>query len=354
MEDDTSTLSFDKQSRKLYCPLGDRTEGTDPLDAVLSHVPWRLKSDNKTDSNDGVLSHLPTYNYLDLRRQQNEAWASGRLKEGNSLIFQDPEQAEHLFKQGLDLVPDNVDLLVSYGHLLLRSKRFALATAKFHRALEVDPEFLEAKEGLNRVRLQQNMSLQQSARSQAPTTTIARESAMLNDVLFERSQRANSVTRQEEIDQVVDTAEDQSVDSSRRNRKKRKNRRKKRRHRHKKRKRHRSRSPSYSSASSDESSSSFDSYRKHKKRRKRHNSSPSPGSPPDSKIAGEAPGGDGGNEAKRKRDEFPSHPGSPNSSVDDESPRDARHQKHRKRPKHSHSKSKHKKRKHRRREDSAS
>ena len=358
MESDTTADPLDELTRNLYCPLalGDKTEKIEPLDSILSHVPWRLKSISKQDSNARALPQLPTYNYLDLRRQQNEAWAAGRLKEGNSLIFQDPQQAESLFKQGLDLVPSHVNLLIAYGKLLARTQRFSQATVKLQRALELDPECAHAKESLNRVTLQSKAFLQQSLRKQAPTTAVARESAIYSDVMFERSLRENSATRQEDLEEDAQAANDETVESTRDDRAKRKKQRKKRRHRRKKkRKRRRSRSPSYSSDSSSDYSSSSDSYKKAKRRRKqRPTASLSPASPLDSALADDVPTEDEDRKSVRV-DTRPSVSDSPSSSVDDESSREARHRKHKKRRKESHSKkSKRKKRRHRRRDDSES
>jgi tetratricopeptide (TPR) repeat protein len=291
------TISLDELSRRLFSPYeipkpaGDEAE---PSDQSLSYIAWQLKQSHA--NNDRSSSSFPTFSYLDLRRQQNTAWATDRLTEGNAILFEDPRKAENLYKQGLDLVPDHVELLVGYGKLLAQTKRRPLALAKFLRALEVDPSCISAKENLERVRQHEILLRQESRKVAAP---VLRESSAFQDVLLERS-----LAQEAPVEEEHKFTEEELREDERKHKKRRK--------KHKRRKRGRSPSPTPSSSSGD---ASEDSSRRNKKR-KRNRPSPSLSS---------------------AREE---------GSLEDNSSREERrrHRKHRKHHKHR-SKRKHKKRK---------
>ena len=291
-------ISLDELSRRLFSPYeipkpsGDEA---DPSDPSLSYITWKLKQENVVN-NDGLSPSFPLFSYLDLRRQQNTAWATDRLTEGNAILFEDPRKAESLYKQGLDLVPDHVELLVGYGKLLAQTKRRPLALAKFQHALEVDPDCISAKENLERGRQHEILLRQESRKVAAP---VLRESSAFQDVLLERS-----LAQEAPVEEEQEVTEEELREDERKHKKRRK--------KHKRRKRGRSPSPTPSSSSDD---ASEDSSRRNKKR-KRNRRSPSLSS-----VHEENPLEDNSSREERRR-----------------------HRKHRKHHKHR-SKRKHKKRK---------
>jgi tetratricopeptide (TPR) repeat protein len=252
-----SGISLNELSRRLFSayeipkPSGDEA---DPSDPSLSYIAWTLKQENVVN-NDESSSSFPPFSYLDLRRQQNTAWATDRLTEGNAILFEDPRKAENLYKQGLDLVADHVELLVGYGKLLAQTKRRPLALAKFQRALEVDPDCISAKENLERARQHEILLRQESRKVAAP---VLRESSAFQDVLLERS-LAQEVPGEEEQEIIEEEWREEESKH------------KKRRKKHKRRKRGRSPSPTPSSSSDDVSEDSS----RRNKRRKRNRPSPS-------------------------------------------------------------------------------
>jgi tetratricopeptide (TPR) repeat protein len=301
-------ISLNELSRRLFSPYeipkpsGDEAGPSDPS---LSYIAWKLKQDiGANNDKSSSSSTFPLFSYLDLRRQQNTAWATDRLTEGNAILFEDARKAENLYKQGLDLVPDHVELLVSYGKLLAQTKRRPLAITKFQRALKVDPDCVSAYENLERARQHEILLRQGSRKVAAP---VLRESSAFQDVLLERS-LAHEAPAEEEEQEVT---EGELRDDERKHKKRR-------RKKHKRRRRGRSPSPTPSSSSDDASESSS---RRDKKRKRNHPS-------PSLSSAGEE------------------DPHEYNSSREER----RRHRKHRKHHKHR-SKRKHKKRK---RSDSSS
>jgi tetratricopeptide (TPR) repeat protein len=254
-------------SRRLHCPVEILEENAEAPEGSLSYIPWSLKRPTQKENNNDPSSgddhkqqqkSFPLVSYLDLRIHQNVAWANDRLQEGNALAFCDPAKAESLFQQGLDLVPDHVDLLVGYGNLLAQAKRRPLAILKLQCALEIDPNHVGAKEQLERVQLQQQ-SLLRRQQERNNVVPVARESSVYQDVLMERSLALDSLPQEPE-DQDEDEENNSSGD--RRKESSRKHHHKK----HHKKRRKRSRSPS---TSSDDETSSDSSYAKRKKRKKR-------------------------------------------------------------------------------------
>jgi tetratricopeptide (TPR) repeat protein len=298
----TKIAALENLSRRLHDPsvlsTASATESESP-EGALSFIPWKL---NIIDGNTRELQDaFPSFSYLDLRREQNIAWATDRLAEGNALLFEDPQQAENSYIQGLDLVPDHVELLVAHGKLLAQSKRIALAIIKFQRALEVDLECASAKENLERVQTQQARLRHQFSRtiSASASAPVARESSMLQDVLLERALlMEDSTTRLDDEEDKKDEEDDVVQHDDKHSRKHRK--------KHKKQKRSRSPSTSYSSSSEDSC----------------------------------------GKRKKSKRSRASSHSPSLSSSDDDSSSREDRRRR-RKHRKHSRSKRKHEKRKRR-------
>lgn len=263
-----SAPSLEDLARRLHCPIDLLPEKPE---TSLSHIPWILEqvgptgtkidksnADSKEEQQDTSPS-FPAISYLDLRRRQNMAWANDRLQEGNKEIYSNPTKAETLYQQGLDMIPDHVDLLVAFGKLLANTKRRLSAISKFQRALELEPDHAGAMEQLKKVQLQQSLLVRKEGkRNNLP---VARESSAYQDVLMERSLALDSLPLES------DEAEDKTFDvdrkaSSRKHKKHRKRRRKRK-----------SYSDESSSSSEDQSSSDKASseHARRKKRRKRKN-----------------------------------------------------------------------------------
>ena len=110
---------------------------------------------------------FPSYSYLDLRRRQNEAWANQRLEEGNKVCFVDPTKAEELYEQGLELVPDHVELLVAQAKLWshpsvarVHPEKVAEAVAQLRDVVSrLDPGHKAARQHLER--MEQHLTRQQ-------------------------------------------------------------------------------------------------------------------------------------------------------------------------------------------------
>lgn len=284
-ETENNIPSIAEISRRLYCPLENLEEEDDAVtpEASLSHIPWVLKQQqpqlkefsNASATLDGNLykaangCSFPEFSYLDLRRRQNTAWANDRLQEGNELFFSDPGKAESLFKQGLDLVPDHVDLLVGYAKFLAQTtKRRPLAIQKLERALEIDPNHEPAKEQLTRVQMQLQALLRRQ-KQQNNIVPAVRESSVFQDVLMERSLASDSLpASQPDFGQGETENASNSSKSHERHQKESSS----RKHHHKKHhKKRRKRTYSSSSSSSSDDEASSESYSKRKKRRKRKN-----------------------------------------------------------------------------------
>ena len=101
-------------------------------------VPWRVVN------SEGKEVRVPSY--LDLRRQQNEAWAEDRLVEGVALAkSRDFQKAEECYQQGLEIHPDHSNLLTAYGALLANKGDKRKAIELLDKALRVDPDHEQAK-----------------------------------------------------------------------------------------------------------------------------------------------------------------------------------------------------------------
>lgn len=289
-------------SKKMHCPMdykkkipflyhSDDGRLKAAPESSLSYIPWRLKiadddvSDDKpVDGNrpsetepstaeaTAVLK-FPAWTYLDLRRRQNNSWASDRLKEGNELLFINPTKAETKFLEGLDLVPDHVDTLAAYAKLLMTNNDFSSAESKLKLALETDPDHKQAqkvqlelnrkKEG--RIRMLQQQQRQKELLRNVPTRDfltsrniqVSNGNSIYSDVLMERA-----LTMGDDEQDAVEKSGNHSDDSeqsrqrrSRKSRKERKRSKKKKRKRRRKKRRHRY----YSSDSEDDGSSHSDS-----------------------------------------------------------------------------------------------
>lgn len=127
----------------------------------ISHIPWRIAYESTNNDNNSAddstaaainggehRTVLLKESYLDLRRQQNIAWAEDRLVEGISLAKHSKtyRAAEKCYQQGLEVVPDHAPLHVAYGALVgSQEGRRDEALQMFDRALKIDPECANAQ-----------------------------------------------------------------------------------------------------------------------------------------------------------------------------------------------------------------
>jgi len=113
----------------------------------LSGIPWKLTT--KTDTDTPTVYYPDNTDYLQLRRQQNLAWSQQRLCEGIQYAKNNEyEKAADCYKQGLELVPNQVDLLVAYGALQANVDKFESATKLLRVALQHDPTHVNAQKYL--------------------------------------------------------------------------------------------------------------------------------------------------------------------------------------------------------------
>lgn len=108
---------------------------------LLTHIPWTLVGHGDDDD-----PHFPKASYLDLRRQQNQAWAEERLVQGIDLAKNPAtrSQAEGIYQQGLEVCPYHSNLLTAYGALLANLGRTAEAIETLDKAIQVDPDHEQA------------------------------------------------------------------------------------------------------------------------------------------------------------------------------------------------------------------
>ncbi|KAL3940152.1 MAG: hypothetical protein SGBAC_005246 [Bacillariaceae sp.] len=293
-QDAHDTLSMSDLSIRMHCPINykvtlpflysinDEGKTNDAPESSLSYIPWRLRmmeescekgeTNGETDGDKPSVDSpteddlvFPSSTYLDLRRQQNNSWASDRLKEGNEVLFINPNKAETKFLEGLDLVPDHADLLTAYAKFLMMNNDFAAAETKLKHALETDPdhklaqktqlELVRKKEG--RIRMgQQQQQQQQQILQDAPKSDflasrnveMAKGNSIYSDVLMER---ALAMGDNDDADDG-----DAASDNSSRSRRRKKSAKKDRKRKKKKKKPRRKRRRRYYSSESGEDVSS--------------------------------------------------------------------------------------------------
>eukprot|EP00980_Cylindrotheca_fusiformis_P020742 scaffold7745_cov103-Cylindrotheca_fusiformis.AAC.3 len=287
----TGILSLSELSLRLHCPVDYRQvlpriseDMKKHPETSLSYIPWKLNqpsaalNDTTTSKKDAVERSLPgkttatknnpseekqqhiffpSYSYLDLRRQQNTRWASGKHKEGMEHFFINPTKAESKFLEGLDLVPDHVDLLASYGKLLLSNDKFVSAETKLRRALSIDPNHRLAKEQLDRLERRQALVEGRERKKKdielSRKIKVVRESSVYNDVLMERA-LASGCDDDDDGDknaQEEDSSRRINREDKKRSRRSRKDSKRKKKKRRKRRRRYYSSSSASSSVSSD-------------------------------------------------------------------------------------------------------
>lgn len=216
----SSSSSFLREfAKRLYCPdpQVSKVASTSTPQENLSYIPWQLQfqfdNNGSSDTNNmssstteaGVsaaattTSFLP-YSYLDLRRQQNVAFADQKCRQAISAqrrrLDHPTEAACSLFRQALELVPDHVDALLGLGKLLFQSGQLAEARRAFEDILDhVDSEHEVALRYLHSV----NQTILQRQPQQPPKTPAlfsskqgkglltTRDSSAFQDALLERN-----------------------------------------------------------------------------------------------------------------------------------------------------------------------
>ena len=264
---------------------------------TLIHTPWQLvhassKNETTTTTASSTLAHYPLEDHLTIRQAQNEGFCQESLHKGVACAREGKaNEAKFHYQQGLDLMPDHVDLLVAMGALLANQQNFVAALQHLQKAVSLDPQHANAADYLRQVQ----------AAAQQPITKTTKSAAARQDVLLEQSLTQRSVGSAvlagvagssgvaaaaagatAQYDLLPDSASDdaESSLSSRKQRRKRKKRKDKK--RHKRKRRHRKRDDDSSNnddnddavddSSNDASSSSDDRRRRRKKRRRKKRS----------------------------------------------------------------------------------
>lgn len=290
----TALISLDELTRRLYCPepkVNQVLSQNDPGFSASS-VPWNIQYSLSSeevskangegndlpidDVNVSAISSfsLPSFSYLDLRRQQNVAFAQENCRQ--AIVAMKPpsldcRKAESLFQEALDLVPDHLDSLVGYGTLLLQNRQLAKAKPILQDALAVDPSNDQVRRLLASVQVQQQEQLEQTQQRQVAASrhlllgkkekaVTARESSAYIDALLERSLALedDGEYKPELLDEIEQGQDEESNEGgTRRSRKKEskrnrdKKRKEKRRRKKRKERKRRKRSRRYDTSSDD-------------------------------------------------------------------------------------------------------
>lgn len=170
-------------------PPADNPYFHDPrTENSLSSIPWTFRQSVTihTDERRRGSSHkFPDFSYLDLRRHQNRAWANDRLAKGNDEYYLNAEKADSFYQEGIDLVPDHVDLLVAQAKLwLLRRNRPMAAKRQLEEALQYDPTHPQATELMAFFDRHEKARRGVEVKRSKPQM---RESSAYQDVLMERN-----------------------------------------------------------------------------------------------------------------------------------------------------------------------
>lgn len=280
-DEQDAPFSMSELSKRMHCPINykaalpflydNERKAKQTPEESLSHIPWRLRlanndapaaprSQQNKPPQDTIMEEIPTFSswtYLELRRHQNTAWASDRLKEGNELLFINPTRAETKFLEGLDLVPDHVDLLTAYAKLLITNNDLPAAESKLKQALEIDPNhalaqktqhaLIKVQQGRIRMQQQQQLLFEDATTGgnfmKNRNVQVAVGNSIYSDVLMERALMG---------DDDDNRREDDNSDSRSRKKSKKDRKRKKQKKKHKRKRKRRY----YSSESDDDDSSS--------------------------------------------------------------------------------------------------
>ena len=255
-------ISLEELQLLIHHPSSSRatTNNEDPVTS-LSHIPWTFQQSIQITSEEPTSStssdKFPAFSYLDLRRHQNRAWANDRLLKGNEQYYLNPEQADKLYQEGIDLVPDHVDLLVAQAKLwLMRRSRLDAAKLQLKIALDLDATHADANHWMNRLeRHEAAIAAARRGDVGANHQAQTRNSTAYQNVLMERNLLLASQHNDEE--KAGTDASSSSSSSHRRSKRQKKTKQKKKPGKHKKESKNkgRKRRRRYdSSSASDESS----------------------------------------------------------------------------------------------------
>jgi tetratricopeptide (TPR) repeat protein len=241
---------------------------------LLPSTPWKLRY-NKTGSESALVTTntstdcpYPPFNYLDLRRYQNNSWATSRFLEGVSLAKAGKLiEAEACYREGLDLVPNHAPMLVAYGALCANLGRTDEGIAKLEQALTFNPDVENGRIYLNAIRQkQQQEQLGKPQRERRPRENNTSGLTLRTDKALQSAMAEHAITSaegerlKESLDEKYPLLAEKDVISSGddHHRRRRKEKKKKR------------RTKRYDS----DSSSDEESRRRRKKRKKRRRNSP--------------------------------------------------------------------------------
>jgi tetratricopeptide (TPR) repeat protein len=256
---------------------------------MFSGVPWVLYTEDgegedssKTAKTFGAT--FPDVSYLDIRRQQNLQWADERLQQGLQILAENSnamKQALECYQQGLELVPNHVDLLVAKGALYANCGNYKASLSCFHHALEIDPTHKNAQQYTKQVEEASERLNQQHA-----NTVVSKAVRAQHDASLERSILSQDTTTKTKVAAsvydsrypILPEKEDaeSTGDSKKRRKRRKKDKKKKRSKQSKKRKKHRRRYSSSSSSSSsvgsnvDLESDDGEQHASRRRRRRRH------------------------------------------------------------------------------------
>lgn len=287
--------------QRLYCPESRVNEVETKAESSLSHVPWTVQLDEENSTCDTAAattappssaesrtapfadskpaptktSFLPVF-YLELRRQQNIAFADTKASEASLLQH---DQAETLFKQAMDLVPDHVPSLLGYGKLLYKKGRLLQAQRMLQDVLEVEPDNTTAlqcqksiEQTIQQRQLQQQQQFERNDNPAVGSTLTSgkkrkelqmRKSSAFQDALLERNLARHDTTANDghvvdnEKDREVDNSDSYDSDEDDRRRRRRRQHKKDRKRKKKKKRRKEERRKRYDSSSSGSSISAL-------------------------------------------------------------------------------------------------
>ena len=166
------------------------SEAEDRLEGIsLSNIPWKLRcigeiSGNHISDKSSGSPQGPSWNYIDIRRTQNIQWAKNQLTQG--IVFAKAgrdKEAEECYKNGLDFVPEYVELLVAYGALCANQGRLEEGIAKLEKATEIDAQSPNAQSYLDAIRRRQI----EAATIKKTPTTLSRSDKAVQDAMAEQA-----------------------------------------------------------------------------------------------------------------------------------------------------------------------
>ena len=182
-------------STKIMDTTDKDCDGMNSLDTTTTTIlfgllrePWLLVESTETQSSHTTAPHLhggetkkyPTEDRLTIRQAQNEGFCRDCLEQGVAAAKQgNAKQAQIHYQQGLDLMPQHVDLLVAMGALLANQQKFNESIQRLQQAVTLDPQHATAKEYLSQV--------QAAAAARSSFTKTSKSAAARQDVLMEQS-----------------------------------------------------------------------------------------------------------------------------------------------------------------------